>query len=160
MQFNDEYFSLVLELSGIEKSNVYDKLDYYYWLSSNPKETDIDKWIKIDSGEIVDGKLKFTINSKDIPNYQEVSTSEALYLYIKERATKGEAKIETITSSMKVELANDFEDNTDKKDVDNTVAKKELPNTGVRVLCITILSVMIIFVIIKFIKYRDLKDIK
>ena len=36
---NDEYFSLVLELSGIEKSNVYDKLDYYYWLSSNPKET-------------------------------------------------------------------------------------------------------------------------
>ena len=157
---NDEYFSLVLELSGIEKSNVYDKLDYYYWLSSNPKETDIDKWIKIDSGEIVDGKLKFTINSKDIPNYQEVSTSEALYLYIKERATKGEAKIETITSSMKVELANDFEDNTDKKDVDNTVAKKELPNTGVRVLCITILSVMIIFVIIKFIKYRDLKDIK
>ena len=157
---NDEYFSLVLELSGIEKSKVYDKLDYYYWLSSNPKETDIDKWIKIDSGEIVDGKLKFTINSKDIPNYQEVSTSEALYLYIKERATKGEAKIETITSSMKVELANDFEDNTDKKDVDNTVAKKELPNTGVRVLCITILSVMIIFVIIKFIKYRDLKDIK
>ena len=157
---NDEYFSLVLELSGIEKSNVYDKLDYYYCLSSNPKETDIDKWIKIDSGEIVDGKLKFTINSKDIPNYQEVSTSEALYLYIKERATKGEAKIETITSSMKVELANDFEDNTDKKDVDNTVAKKELPNTGVRVLCITILSVMIIFVIIKFIKYRDLKDIK
>ena len=157
---NDEYFSLVLELSGIEKSNVYDKLDYYYWLSSNPKETDIDKWIKIDSGEIVDGKLKFTINSKDIPNYQEVSTSEALYLYIKERATKGEAKIETITSSMKVELANDFEDNTDKKDVDNTVAKKELPNTGVRVLCITILSVMIIFVIIKFIKYRDITDIK
>ena len=49
---------------------------------------------------------------------------------------------------MKVELENDFEDNTDKKDVDNTVAKKELPNTGVRVLCITILSVMIIFVII------------
>lgn len=154
---SDNYMLLEIELSNIEKSKINDKLEYYYWLSPNQKETDIDKWIKINGGEIVDGKLVFTINSKDIPNYQEVSMSDVLYLYIKEKAIKGEMEKEFITDSMKVEFTDAFENDVSK---DNTVSKKELPNTGIKVIVITMLSIILLFAIIKFIKYRDLKDIK
>lgn len=153
----DNYMLLEIELSNIEKSKINDKLEYYYWLSPNQKETNIDKWIKINGGEIVDGKLTFTINSKDIPNYQEVSMSDVLYLYVKEKATKGEIEKEFITDSIKVEFTDDSANDTS---IDNTVSKKVLPNAGVQVIVITILSIIFVFAIIKLIKYRDLKDIK
>lgn len=154
---SDNYMLLEIELSNIEKSKINDKLEYYYWLSPNQKETNIDKWIKINGGEIVDGKLTFTINSKDIPNYQEVSMSDVLYLYVKEKATKGEIEKEFITDSIKVEFTDDSANDTS---IDNTVSKKVLPNAGVQVIVITILSIIFVFAIIKLIKYRDLKDIK
>lgn len=43
---------------------------------------------------------------------------------------------------------------------DSTVANKELPNTGITVIIIVILTGIILFSIIKFIKYNNLKDVK
>lgn len=56
-------------------------------------------------------------------------------------------------------------DNNENKDIpyekeDNSVAKKKLPNTGIKATFIVILIGITLIVIIKLIKYRNLKDIK
>ena len=53
------------------------------------------------------------------------------------------------------------EDNEDEDaDKDDTVADKELPDTGAKIIFSIALVLVIVFVIIKFINYRKLKDIK
>ncbi len=53
-----------------------------------------------------------------------------------------------------------YKGTTSSKSDDTTVAKKEFPDAGIKITFIVILLVTMIFVVIKFVKYRDLKDIK
>lgn len=162
-----DYIMIDVQVNNIEKNETNDKLEYYYYLSPNQDETNINKWTKIEKAEIVNGKLNFTINTQQIPNYEEVSNSDVLYLYIKEIAIKGEQEKSIISKSIKLDTnvsVETFVDDVKKENIvnpgkDNTVTDKELPNTGIRIVGIILLIVIMLFIIIKFVQYRRLKDI-
>lgn len=86
-----EYSLIDVEISEIKKATVNDSLSYEYCLSSNQAANAIDEknWIPLNI-QINDGKLKFTINTKDVKNYDEISKANNLYLYIRETATRKE----------------------------------------------------------------------
>lgn len=156
----EESYTLIdVEVSNIEESKVNDKCEYYYYLSPKQEENSISNWVKIEKAEIKDGKLVFTINSKDISNYEEVSNSETLYLYIKEVATKGKEQSVVVTKSMKLETPKIDNTYVDGEDKDTTIADKELPNTG-KIIVGILLAIIMTFAVIKFIRYKNLKDIK
>ena len=98
-------------------------MEYYYYLSSNPQENNIKDWVKIDNFNKNNNKLSFEINTSDNSNYDEISNSDTLYLYIKEVATLNNAQQEKITSSLKLEVENinveEYVDGKKKSEVDS-----------------------------------------
>ena len=99
---NSDYTLMDVEVSGISKATDNDKLEYYYYISSNENEKNIEKWIKIPETQNYNNKLQFQINSKDIVNYSELVNSDAIYLYVREVATKGEGKSTIISDAIKL----------------------------------------------------------
>ena len=79
----DDYTVISVNITDIVKASGNDKMEYYYYLSSKPQETDIKDWIKISKLDNTDNKLSFDINSADISNYEDIATADNLYLYIK-----------------------------------------------------------------------------
>ena len=168
----DDYSNIEVEVNNIQKNSGNDKNEYYYCLSSLQELMGVDEedFVKIENGEIIDGKLTFNINTKDVNNYSEISNSDVVYLYIKEVATKGQDKKIFQTESMKLDSSNNIEMYVDDKKVDNnnnqnvppsdpTVADKDLPDTGAKVITVIIIAILL-FAGIKFVKYIKLKDIK
>lgn len=159
-----EYVTIDMTMSEIVKNTENDSCEYYYYLSKNQSESLIQEWIKITEKQAEDDKVKFTINTKDIKNYEELMNSKTLYLYVKEVAKKGgnqavyttkaismesNVKIETYLDNKKIE-----NNNSDKKD--NTVAPGKIPQTGTRNVVIVVAILIGISGAIFYIKYNKI----
>ena len=155
-----------IEIEKVNKKLINDKLEYYYYLSPNEKENNITDWVKVKEEQDVNSdKLVFQINTKDISNYDEVSKSEKLYLYIKEVAIKDGKEKEFITNSMKIGEAEKSEtyvneiikeDEPSNPEKDPTTSKEKLPYTGKQILIIFMIISFTVGGIILFLKYRTI----
>lgn len=149
-----EYVTIDMLIEGIEKSAKNDNCTYYYYLSKNNNEDNIQNWVKITENQSSNDKLEFKINTKDIKNYEELMSSKTLYLYVREVAVKGgnqsvlatkginmdaDIKVETYLDNVKIENKNDDNKKTDVKD--DTMAPNEIPQTGVKSVIIIILVI-------------------
>lgn len=149
-----EYVTIDMLIEGIEKSTKNDNCTYYYYLSKNNNEDNIQNWVKITENQSSNDKLEFKINTKDIKNYEELMSSKTLYLYVREVAVKGgnqsvfvtkginmdsDIKVETYLDNVKIENKNDDNKKTDVKD--DTMAPNEIPQTGVKSVIIIILVI-------------------
>ncbi len=165
-----DYISINVEINNISRNTNNDSLEYYYYLSSNADEQNINNWVKITENQNDNSKLQFTINSKDISNYNEISDEGTLYLYIKEVAIKGGNQSVIVSKPMKLETDLEVEtyvDNVRKDNLDNnepskdgTTAPGTIPNTGTSIIIIISLVLMIVLCIAIYVKYNKFKDIK
>lgn len=163
-----EYSTMELEINHITREQSDNNCEYYYYLSQNQKEENIEDWVKIEEKQTQKDKLNFTINTNDVKNYSELSKSDTLYLYVKEVVTKNGKQTETISNSMLLEEKGaSFEFYMDNVKLDNfnalsgkipkdeTVANKILPKTGMKTI-ILVISVIGIIGILVWIRYKYL----
>ena len=171
----DDYTVISVNITDIVKASGNDKMEYYYYLSSKPQETDIKKWIKISKLDSTDNKLSFDINSADISNYEDIVTSNNLYLYIKEVATLNNMQQEKITSALKLETGNvkieeyidgekigdvDPKEITEPepgKPIDKSLAPERIPDAGKGILGIALILTLVIVGRIAYIRYKNIQ---
>ncbi len=163
------YAEITVEISGITKATVNDSLSYKYYLSSNQAEKTIsdEKWVELKNVQITDGKLRFTINTKDLTNYDEVSKSNNLYLYVREIATRnGQTKVLDVNAKdiSKPEQKEEYIDGIKKenpsgggisKPGDDSQASGKYPYTGKKVM-ILIGFILITLGVFGFIRYKNI----
>lgn len=171
-----DYTILELEIDSISRNLNNDKLEYYYYLSTTKYEENITDWVKITESQNSNNKLEFSINSKNISNYNDISKENVLYLYIKEVAIKGgnqsvaisnaislesNVEIETFVDNAKKENLNSSNTTTSKPDntTDNTVATGKLPQTGIKLGIVLFLVALVGVSVFVYSKYNRLKDI-
>lgn len=176
------YVLINVEVNGIKKNKANDEYKYYYYLSSNQNETNIQDWVEIKNAQITDdGKLKFEVNTKDIANYDEILNSDTIYLYVKEVVKKGNKEAEVVVKPMAMETdieAEIYLDNekyeinkndNSKNDNNEQISGKDseekspklLPYTGHNIKVIILSTIIIALVgIILYRKYNLYKDIK
>lgn len=172
-----EYAIIDITINEVLRNMKNDNCEYYYYLSSNKDESDIQDWIKIDEKQENDNMLSFKINSKNSKNAGEIFDSNTLYLYIKEVAVKGGNQAVLVSKPLEMNAnvtAEIYLDNvkvTDKnsntnnngssKAEDDTVASGKLPQTGIK-LVVTISAIVLMILIsgICYLKYNKFKDVK
>lgn len=170
-----EYTIISVDINNIVFSDGNDNMEYYYYLSSSQQESNIQNWIKIDNYNKKDNKLSFEINTLDSSNYEEISNSDILYLYIKEVATLNNIQQEKVTSSVKLEVENinveKYVDGNKKEDVnsgtiinqtpannvDNTTATETIPKAGKGMVIIGIILSLMLIGRIAYFKYKDIQ---
>lgn len=173
-----DYTLIDVEINNISRNLNNDKVEYYYYLSTVQNEENITEWVKITQNQNSNDNLQFTINSKDISNYEDISKENILYIYIKEVAIKGgdqsveiskalslesDVKVETFVDGVIKENINSGNisnsNNNGNSQKDDTVASGELPQAGIKTI-ISIVVIVMIICIICYVKYNKLKDIK
>lgn len=169
---NHEYLVLNLTVDGITQKSQANNIEYYYYISANKDEKNIENWVKIEGKQIEENKLQFEINTQNIKNLDEISNAENLYLYIKEVASKDGKKSEVTSRAMQLDSKTKAEiylDNIkveelqiDDNDmvIDNTVSPNELPKAGIQKIVISIIVISVLSVIV-LIRYKKIsEDIK
>jgi len=130
----NSYTIIDVELNNIAKDTKNDKVEYYYYLSPNQFENNISDWVKIENVKEEEGKLSFEINTLDISNYEHVSVSENLYLYIKEVVTKNNLSLDNITPALILEVdgvkIEQYLDGEKKSEVSTGIVKETTPGDG------------------------------
>ena len=166
-----------IEVTNILRNLNNDSYEYYYYISTNSSETDINDWVKINENQTSENSLILKINSKDIKNYDKISDAEKVYLYIKEVVTKGENQKTTISEGIEIKskvdkaevyvddvkytapLTNNNNNDKDKdNDKDGTTIGGKLPQTGEGIMIIVAIVIIFILGIIfakKYIKYNE-----
>lgn len=169
----NEYMLLDMEVLDIVRNLNNDQYEYYYYLSANQAEANITDWVKITEEQTNSNKLKFSIDTNDIANYNEIANANVLYLYVKEVAIKGGNQKAVTSKAMivkDVETTEVYKDgklveeeqqnsnNNDKKE-DETISKTVIPNAGIKVTILISISIIAVIGTIKYIKYRKMKEI-
>lgn len=163
----NNYTLMEVEINGIVKNLNNDKLEYYYYLSTRQNEENITDWTKITESQNDDDKLQFTIDSRNISNYEDISNENVLYIYIKEVAIKGGNQSVDISKAISVESHVEIDlDNSEKGNAnssnndtdisDNTIAVGKLPQTGVQAAIVVAILVTLVIGIIVYHRYRNL----
>lgn len=164
----NSYSIMKIEINNIIKKLTNDSLEYYYYLSSKQNENKIENWNKVTEEQNANDKLNFTIDSRKVANFEELSENQDLYIYIKEVAKKGGNQSTLISKPLKIEVNDNtqmhvetIEDENQSSGEDNTTAPGKLPQTGAKTI-IAISSIIIIITIgtIFFFKFNKVKDIK
>ena len=164
-----EYFLMDITVNSISRILENDNCEYYYYLSSNQVENNIENWVKITEKQTANDRLQFKINTKDIKNYSELSDVGTLYLYIKEVATKGGDQKIALSRSISLESTGRTEiyvDNVKKdssivENVDSTVVNKILPKAGTKNIIITFAIILfIVIAILCYFKWNNIKEIR
>lgn len=163
-----QYEIMEIEINNIQKAKENDKMEYYYYLSTNKNEENIEDWVKIEETENVDNKLKFEINTSKISNYQDIQNGENIYLYIKEVATRSEQQKVAITKSIVLEQGDteieiyldnkkkDKTSNTGDNEKDKTVAPTIIPQTGQSIIIIFAIFVIATFGVVTYVRYKKI----
>ncbi len=165
-----EYLIMDVTINNISKKKVNDSYEYYYYVSSNQDEKNIQDWVKITDFTSVDDSIKFKINTNDMKNYSELSDSNNLYIYIKEIAIKQENQatglskamqmnsnenIEVYVNDVKVENSKSGKEIDDSNKDDQTRSKNILPNTGIRTILLIIIAFSLAGTFV-YIRYKNL----
>lgn len=171
-----DYTLMNVEINKITRNLTNDKVEYYYYLSPNKDEQNINDWVKITEEQKSNDKLQFTIDTRKISNYDKIVDENVLYLYIKEVSIKGgnqsvivskslsldtKGEIETYIDNVKKDNINsgNISNNNSSSDKDTTVAGGILPHAGVGSF-ISIIIVVIIVSVFCYFKYNKLRDVK
>ena len=177
---------LDVSLVNLTRSLNNDKYEYYYYVSPNSNEQNIDKWVKINKEQKEKDRISLCIDTRDVSNYSDLVKGNTLYLYIKEVVSKGTDSKTTISGGYKVSndkktemfkdgvkqldtttgsTSNNTNNNNNNQNTntqnttkkDDTVANKKIPNTGAAtIVLISILVVSAIGLII-YKKYSNLE---
>ena len=172
-----EYFIFNTQIDNVIKKDENQTFEYYYYLSDNQDEQDIQNWVKINEEQKNDSKLTFTIDTRNIKNYADIIDASKLYLYIKEVAKKGGDQKMYVSDSIEVSqdavksieiyidgvlVTNDTNpDNNQDDQEDNTTASGMIPQTGIKatiIIAITFITVTGVVLYIKYAKFN--KEIK
>lgn len=160
---DNNYAIVEILVDGIIRNLNNDSYEYYYYLSPNQFEEEIDGWIQIKEVQSDNDKIKFKIDTRDIKNIEEISKSNVLYLYIKEVVTKGGNKSVAISNSMLVESNIKVEEYVDYKpyqnsndSTDTTIATGTIPQAGTSVIVLVSIIIIAVVTIGLYIKYRKL----
>lgn len=154
----ESYFTINITLSDILKNTENAKVDYYYYyLSTEQNENNIQDWVKINEEQKTDGKIEFEINTKDIKNYEKLIYADNLYLYIKEVIQKEGNQSVEVTIEKYLDNAKVNNSKSDNKE-DNTIAKDNLPKTGVRGILVFTIVIILTLGVIFYVRYRVLKS--
>jgi uncharacterized cupredoxin-like copper-binding protein len=163
----NDYVLVNVEINQISRNTNNDSVEYYYYLSSNSNENNITNWTKITEEQTSNNKLQFTVDTRNISNYNEIVNEDVLYIYVKEVAIKGGDQSVAITKTMELESDSDFETFVDnvKTDItvsnsdkvtDSTTATGELPQTGTKITLFIVIIILLNIVIILYIKNKIL----
>ncbi len=170
-----EYTILDVKLKAIVKSKENEEMKYYYYLSTNPSESNITDWIEIDEGQNIGDSLEFQINTLDVQNYEKLSNANNIYLYVKETAIKNDMEAERIAKALSLKIENinieEYVDGKKKADVnsgtiidsahgaevDNTLAHGTIPHAGKNILIVIVALVIMLFGRLVFLKYKDIE---
>ena len=159
------YLLINVEVNNISRNLNNDTVEYYYYLSTNGNEQNIDKWIKITDTQSSNDKLQFTIDSRNVPNYSKIASEDVVYLYIKEVVINGGNQSVAISKSMKLETNTNIElyiNDVKKENLlsgnfgDNTTATGKIPQTGIKITVIAFIVLTLSVGIILYVKYRNL----
>ena len=175
----DEYILLYTEINTIlRKLDKNDSFEYFYYLSTNAHEEDIQGWTEITEEQKSADKLEFLVDTRKISNYDEL-IGDNLYIYIREVAKKGGSQSVVVSPALEISPDNNTEveiyidderlsdidtgndnkgDNNKEEPEDNTIAEGPLPQTGIRntIIVVTIVALSVVGVIC-YIKYKKLK---
>lgn len=167
-----EYFIVDSLVKGMVKATGNDSYEYFYYLSPNQNENNIQDWVKIKEEQAANDKLQFVINTKDVKNYAQITNNEATYIYIKEVVKKGGNQSVVISKAMKigtdgvtpevyldnVKQGNERPPNNPEKPNnggDNTISTTIIPNAGTIGIFVVITIVSVIG-IVGYIRYKNL----
>ena len=164
---DDMNINITFEVLGIKVEKECDSYEHYFYITSDNNYKNMDnitnkagKFEKQSNGTY---KLTFNITSYD---QLEAVTDDNAYVYIKEIATVGSEKITTLSNAINVRIPssnyNEPEIYTEKVELtenSNEQYPTMLPNTGLKVIVVSILIVIIVGIVF-YIKYRKLYDIK
>lgn len=156
-----DYILIDVEITNIIRNMTNDKVEYYYYLSSNANEENITEWNKVTNTQNDNNKIQVTIDSRNIPNYNKIASEDVVYLYIKEVAVKGGNQSIAISKAMKLESDNDnIETYMNDTKKDNTTASGILPQAGTAPIVLIGITLIFVVTVICYIKYYKVKDIK
>jgi len=179
--FEKSYITMNIEVNDIKRNMKNDSYEYYYYLSAEATENDIEDWVLIKEEQKEANKLTFTVNTKDMANYEKLSVAEDIYLYIKEIVRTGQKEAEIISEPMLLEPTDitpeyyidnekvnpeDFKGSLEnfenpnvtqqeKGEKDDTIASTNLPKAGQRTIIMAIITAVILGGII-FVRYKNL----
>jgi hypothetical protein len=165
-----EYTLINIEIDNITRTLTNDSVEYYYYLSANGSEKNINDWIKISEVQVNGNDLQYTIDSRNVANYSEIYGEDVLYLYIKEVAKKGESQSVTVSNAINIEVSSNIDtylDDTNvyvintsnvntSTNVDNTTATGSLPQTGATITIIALIVIVLAIGIYLFARYMYL----
>lgn len=179
---------ITIKITGIVLEDENDIYSYSYYLSGikEDMENEINDWKSVEITKENDGTYSITVNvkSNELSNYEEITESEKLYLYIKESVTKNEEPENSITGMHELEIENSSEpqcyidgeyiggiddvlnynknsevngNNTnDTNNIDNTTAFGILPYTGKTILATAIILLIGTSGIIAYYRYKHI----
>ncbi len=101
-----EYMTMDVNLNNLTRSNKNDSSEYYYYLSTNSNEKNIENWIKIDKNQTSTSSLDFSINTNDLPNYSDMLKGKDIYIYIKEVVKRNNEEKTTVSNGIEL-VSND-----------------------------------------------------
>lgn len=163
-----DYSLINVEIANISRNLNNDSIEYYYYLSSNKDEQNINNWVKITETQTSNNSLNFTIDTSKLSNSSQLADENVLYLYIKEVAIKGGNQSIVLSNALSLDFNVEMEtyvDNVKKENMnsgitqDPTIATSTLPKAGMKTIIFIILSILLISGFC-YIKYHKLKDIK
>lgn len=161
---NNNYVTMNIEIKNLTQNTNNDSTEYYYYLSTNKDEKNIEEnWVKITDAKFSNDALQFTIDSRNVPNYDKLSENETLYIYVKEVAIKGGDQSISISDANKLEFSNNIDSNinndinsTTSDSSDTTTANGKLPNAGFTTIIISIIIAISGIGILIYIRYKNL----
>ena len=171
-----DYLLFNITVDKILKNDENDSYEYYYYISSNKDEKNIENWVKISDYNSSDNKIQFKADTRNLKNYAELSTLNNLYLYIKEVAIKGANQSVGISKPMELNadvsievylddvivsnIDNNTSSNINNNGSDNTKATGTLPQTGINIIIIiSIITTITIIGLVLYKKYNSFKDV-
>lgn len=160
-------YSLIDIEVNIDKARGNDSLEYYYYLTTKPNSQDIKIFTKVVDKSTDNNKIIFTINTKDIPNYEQIANDNTLYLFIEEIAKNGGNQSTAVSSPIELAPTENIEDYVNNvkhnnsnggNKGDNTVADKDIPQTGINYIIIILMFVIGTIGVIVSLRYKFITD--
>ena len=169
-----DYYVLQINLKNVIRVKENQTFEYYYYLSPNQSENEIEDWVKIDEEQNVENELNFKINTKQIKNFKEIAAASELYVYVKEVAKREGDQRMYISDAIEIEADNvqkiesyvddvlvDGTSTGNNEKPDNTIAEGTIPQTGLKVTIIIAITIITISAVVIYIKYAKFsKEIK
>ena len=181
------YTVMTIKVSGIEFGDIDSKREFFYYISGEKGKKNIanSSWTKIEKmTKESNGTYTATINldSRNMSNVLEISNSENIIVYIKEKSTLENSTLEAtneftavLDTKAEIYLDDQKQDNIEKvldknnkdtnkeennkEDTDNTKANGTIPQTGVIPVTATLIGIGLVLGIVFYKKYRNLKEV-